>query len=79
MAERRLPQDEKEQESDRRQKKVDTQKVLSKKRWRNEAEHEADQRQKECGDGAQVRERILEMMTGEQLAQPLLHAVGGQR
>jgi hypothetical protein len=26
-----------------------------------------------------VRERILEMMTGEQLAQPLLHAVGGQR
>src|SRR6202022_3842986 len=68
VAQRRFAQDQEQKERDRAEKEVAAEPAVVVE----EADHESDQRHQESGDRPDVRELVLEVMPGEELAEPVL-------
>src|ERR1700693_4001737 len=64
VAQRRFTEDQEEKQGDRSQQEVRPQPAVG----QEETQHETDQRHQEGGNGPDVHELVLQMMTGKELA-----------
>ena len=75
VAERRLPENEEEEQRDGSQQKVRAKPAVG----QEETQHKPDQRHQEGGNRPDVHELVLQMVAGEELAQPVLDSGAGRR